>query len=162
LLNSILPGFIRFRYHLPTLFSEEPSYEILSGNTRREEWEILAIGVGIEYPDEKNLVEDVLGCQSEVFDFFKRVIKRDCDVIDEWIVQARREIDLSDRVDLYHKIEEAFFGREGTFPVMPLYSKYQYFGIREWLDISSFEFSLFHDFSNWTVDLDTKQEAPEE
>jgi oligopeptide transport system substrate-binding protein len=74
---------------------------------------------GPDYPDAQNWIHDVLSCKAEN-DF-----KRPCGPIDEKIDAASQELDPQKRDQMYRELEEAFFGPEGEFPIIPV-----------WLDIS--------------------------
>jgi ABC-type oligopeptide transport system substrate-binding subunit len=69
---------------------------------------------GPDYPDAQNWVGDVLSCESE------NTFKRPCSEVDDLIAQAARESDPAIRVELYYRIEDLFFGREGEHPIIPL------------------------------------------
>jgi oligopeptide transport system substrate-binding protein len=68
---------------------------------------------GPDYPDANSFIGDVLGCES--FNDFNRP----CTEIDDLIDQAAAESDVATRAALYH--EKRFFGREGEFPIIPLF-----------------------------------------
>jgi hypothetical protein len=49
-------------------------------------------------------------------------------------VQARIEQNQSERIRLYHEIEEQFFGYEGEMPIAPLYLSTSYIAVHNWLN----------------------------
>jgi ABC-type transport system substrate-binding protein len=54
--------------------------------------------------------------------------------VDDLIVQAAEEPDTTTRVELYHRIEEAFFGAEGEYPIVPLFMNVDYVLTQPWLE----------------------------
>lgn len=84
---------------------------------------------GPDYMDENNWVGDVLWCQSG-----NRML-RECNPIDDLIVEARVEPDPERRVELYREIEEAFFGPEGEMPIAPIYVNIQFVAKHKWYDM---------------------------
>jgi oligopeptide transport system substrate-binding protein len=81
-----------------------------------------------DYPDANNWVGDMLGCESQ------NTFKRPCAEVDDLIVQAAEEPDTNTRVELYHRIEEAFFGAEGEYPIVPLFMNVDYVLTQPWLE----------------------------
>jgi oligopeptide transport system substrate-binding protein len=73
------------------------------------------LGWNADYPDAHNWMRDVLHCNAEN-DF-----KRPCTDVDKKIDAADLETDPKKRDQLYREIEEAFFGKDGEFPMAPLY-----------------------------------------
>ena len=68
-----------------------------------------------DYADGQNWEHDVLSCNVGN-DFL-----RPCNATDDKIDAAAKEIDPAKREVLYHEIEEAFFGKDGEFPILPIY-----------------------------------------
>lgn len=68
-----------------------------------------------DYADAQNWVHDVLSCN--VANDFKRV----CNDIDTLIDTAAKDVDQDKREVTYNQIEEAFFGKTGEFPLLPIY-----------------------------------------
>lgn len=60
---------------------------------------------------------------------------RECNPIDDLIVEARVEPDPERRVELYREIEEAFFGPEGEMPIAPIYVNIQFVAKHKWYDM---------------------------
>ena len=86
------------------------------------------LGWGPDYGDENNWVGDVLWCENLTRQ------KRECNEIDDLIVQAREEADPATRIALYAEIEEAFFGPEGEVPFFPIFVRIAYVGSHSWYD----------------------------
>jgi oligopeptide transport system substrate-binding protein len=77
---------------------------------------IFTLGWGPDYPDAQNWMHDVLSCNAEN-DF-----KRPCvDAIDGKIDAASREPNDTKRMQMYRELEESFFGKDGQFPMAPLF-----------------------------------------
>ncbi|MCO5187375.1 MAG: peptide ABC transporter substrate-binding protein [Anaerolineae bacterium] len=110
------------------------------------------LGWGPDYADQNNWVGDVLWCEGS------NRQKRECDAVDEMIVDARTDPDPESRIAKYRAIEEALFGEEGTFPIMPIYLRIASQARHNWLDGTR---SLFggNQWYNWTIDQDTQLTA---
>ncbi len=65
----------------------------------------------------------------------------------------------NDRVDLYLQIEEAFFGREGTFPIAPLFTPIRHFAIVDWLNLVRDSNFWGVNFSKSRIDMEAKEAA---
>ncbi len=120
-----------------------------------DDWNLIIVGWGSDFSDQENWVGTLLTCNNQL----PIGSDRDCNQIDELIDQAAVETNIKDRVDLYLQIEEAFFGREGTFPIAPLYTPIRYFAIADWFDLvrdSNFQGT---DFSKSRIDMDAKEAA---
>lgn len=103
-------------------------------------------GWSIDYPDENNLIGDVLSCTSKLSDYW--LFKRDCNEIDELISQAQKEINPARRSALYYQIEEAFFERDGEYPIAPFYLTNEKYAVRSWLDARISQLGLMN-FYDW-------------
>ncbi|MGD8633329.1 MAG: peptide ABC transporter substrate-binding protein [Anaerolineales bacterium] len=103
------------------------------------------LGWGPDYADENNWVGDVLWCETD------NRSKRECNEIDDLIVEAREESDPAARVELYSQIEELFFGAEGEYPFFPIYLRIQFGATHSWID---YTLALFggQQWYNWTID----------
>ena len=112
---------------------------------------IWTAGWAPEYADENNWVGDALWCENELN------TRRPCTETDELIVLAREEADSEIRAELYHEIEERFFGPEGEMPIAPLFVRIEYQARHVWLDN---DVSLFggQQWYNWTIDWEAKEE----
>jgi oligopeptide transport system substrate-binding protein len=111
------------------------------------------LGWGPDYADENNWVGDVLWCENA-----GNRQKRECNEIDDLIVQAREEPDPATRIELYRQIEESFFGPEGETPFFPIFLRIAYVAEHSWLDRIP---SLFggEQYYNWSIDWEAKQAA---
>ena len=96
------------------------------------------LGWAPDYPDAQNWVGDVLWCESppniyqENSSSLQSPLKRLCSTVDTLIEQAAAETNQSRRAELYHQIEEAFFGPEGEFPIAPIYLRTSYILVKSW------------------------------
>jgi len=59
---------------------------------------------------------------------------RTCNEIDSTIIKASLSTDLVMRDAYYARIEEAFFGREGEFPMIPLFMRTDFFVVQNWYE----------------------------
>ena len=130
---------------------EQQSFKELLGATAadvpdEEAPHMWTLGWGPDYPDENNWVGDVLWCENP-----GNRMKRECNEIDDMIVQAREETDPDKRVEMYREIEEKFFGEEGEMPMAPLYVRIAFVAQHSWLTAQR---ALFggEQFYNWTID----------
>jgi oligopeptide transport system substrate-binding protein len=111
------------------------------------------LGWGPDYADENNWVGDVLWCGNA-----ENRQKRECNEIDDLIVQAREETDPAVRIELYAQIEEAFFGPEGEYPFFPIWVRIAYSAIHTWYDYTP---ALFggDQWYNYSIDWEAKLAA---
>ncbi|MFN2147779.1 MAG: peptide ABC transporter substrate-binding protein [Anaerolineales bacterium] len=86
------------------------------------------LGWGPDYADANNMLGDVLWCEGE------NRSKRSCNELDDLIIEARLETDPATRVELYRELEDGFFGREGEFPLFPIFLRIQYAPQHSWLN----------------------------
>ncbi len=84
------------------------------------------LGWGPDYPDAQNWIHDVLSCNAEN-DF-----KRPCADIDKKIDAAGKELDSKKRAQDYRDLETAFFGQDGEFTILPLYTALAYGLVKPW------------------------------
>jgi oligopeptide transport system substrate-binding protein len=119
----------------PSLFTiEQQEFSVLlrttSSDTPTEERpNMWTLGWGPDYPDANNWVFDAgLHCESSN-DFM-----RPCEEVDDMIYEAQTEGDPEVRAQMYAEIEEAFFGYEGTYPIMPLFMRANFWQLKPWLD----------------------------
>ncbi len=134
-----------------------PFYEMLEAamgptETRPHMW---TMGWAADYPDENNWVGDVLWCNSGI----TAVSMRECNALDDLIVEARVEPDPERRIALYREIEEGFFGREGYMPFIPLVVDMSVEAVHSWLDQGPEDPFSGMQFYNWTIDWEAKQDA---
>ena len=110
---------------------EQQSFADLLASTKAPDEEaphMWTLGWGPDYADENNWVNDVLHCDIEVR------FNRECNEIDEMIEEARFEPDPEVRKELYRDIKNAFFGKEGEFPMFPIWLRIAYVAEHSWLD----------------------------
>jgi ABC-type oligopeptide transport system substrate-binding subunit len=98
-----------------------------------------------DYADENNWVGDVLWCKIATRQ------KRSCNQIDDLIDKARQESDPERRVQLYHQIEELFFGPEGEMPIFPIMVRVGHVARHAWLDQTPAPFGG-EQWYTWTID----------
>jgi oligopeptide transport system substrate-binding protein len=110
------------------------------------------LGWGPDYGDENNWVGDVLHCEQLTRS------KRECNEIDDLIVEAREESDPDRRIELYAQIEEMFFGPEGEVPFFPIFVRIAYQGNHSWYDYTP---ALFggDQWYNYNIDADAQAAA---
>ncbi len=84
------------------------------------------IGWNADYADAQNWYGDVLSCNAE------NVWKRPCSDLDKQIDAAAKETDPKKRDQMYHDIEEAFFGKNGEFPILPMYVQVERSLVKPW------------------------------
>jgi oligopeptide transport system substrate-binding protein len=136
---------------------QQPFAELLAataGDTPDEEApHMWTLGWGPDYADENNWVGDVLWCENP-----DNRQKRECNEIDDLIVEAREETDPDRRIELYRQIEEMFFGYEGEIPFFPQFVRIAFVARHSWLDRVP---ALFggEQYYNWTIDWDAKLAA---
>jgi ABC-type oligopeptide transport system substrate-binding subunit len=111
------------------------------------------LGWGPDYADENNWVGDVLWCGNA-----GNRQKRECNEIDDMIVEAREETDPARRIELYREIEEAFFGAEGEYPFFPIFLRIAFVAEHSWYDRIP---ALFggNQLYEYTIDWEAKQAA---
>ena len=111
------------------------------------------IAWGPDYPDAQNWVGDVLACESE------NTFKRPCSEVDDLIAQAAREPDPAIRVELYYRIEDLFFGREGEHPIIPLATSLALVLRQPWVNAPLATDGLFGGahYDWFTIDVEIRQ-----
>ena len=132
---------------------EQQSFSELLATTKLDDEEapnMWTLGWGPDYADEQNWVGDVLHCDNT-----SERIRRECNEIDDMIVQARESTDPAERVALYAQIEDAFFGEEGEFPFAPLYVRIGFVAEHDWLTRTP---ALFggDQWYTWTIDQEAQ------
>ncbi|MDX1418108.1 MAG: ABC transporter substrate-binding protein, partial [Candidatus Promineifilaceae bacterium] len=110
------------------------------------------LGWGPDYGDENNWVGDVLWCENLTRS------KRECNEIDDLIVEAREESDPNRRIELYAQIEEMFFGPEGEVPFFPIFVRIAYQAEHSWFVRTP---ALFggEQWYNYNIDVDAQAAA---
>lgn len=106
-----------------------------------------------DYADENNWVGDVLWCGNS-----QNRNKRTCSATDDLIVEARLETELNRRVELYHQIEENFFGQEGEFPFAPIFLRLGYAAVHSWYEVTTPLFGGAQ-WYNYSIDQQAQAEA---
>lgn len=112
------------------------------------------LGWGPDYPDENNWVGTVLWCQNP-----GNRQKRSCGEVDDLIVAAREEGDAVRRIEMYRQIEEMFFGREGEYPIIPVWVRTAFLAQHEWLTDAPPALFGGQQYYHWTIDQEAKLEA---
>lgn len=131
------------------ILEQQPFAELLSATAAdtpdSDSPHMWTLGWGPDYADENNWVGDVLWCQTD------NRSKRECNEIDDMIVEAREETDPARRVELYSQIEEAFFGAEGEYPFFPIFLRIQFTAQHSWYEGTR---ALFggQQWYNWSLD----------
>lgn len=136
---------------------QQPFSELLAatdaGTPDAEAPHMWTLGWGPDYADENNWVGDVLWCGNA-----ENRQKRECNEIDDLIVEAREESDPARRIELYAQIEEAFFGPEGEYPFFPIFLRIAYVAEHSWIDRIP---ALFggEQWYNWSIDQEAQLAA---
>lgn len=145
----------------PTLFNTEQLefsvlLEIIDNETptqdRPNAW---TLGWGPDYADANNWVNDVLSCTAD-YNFL-----RPCTEVDDLLNQASRETDPTVRDQLYAEIEEAFFGPDGDYPIVPLFLSSAFSLFKPWYT-GPFETDGLFGGAHWgsyTIDMAAKLAA---
>ena len=108
------------------------------------------LGWGPDYGDENNWVGDVLWCENLTRQ------KRECNEIDDLIVEAREEADPNRRIELYAQIEEMLFGPEGEVPFFPIFVRINYQAQHSWFQTTN---ALFGGAQWYNDVIDTDAQA---
>ncbi|MDX2074974.1 MAG: peptide ABC transporter substrate-binding protein [bacterium] len=87
---------------------------------------MFTMGWGADYADADSYASFI---ECGINNFFVR----GCTSVDEQIAQARRVADVEERTALYTQIEEALFGVDGEFPLMPLYNRKRFILAQTWV-----------------------------
>jgi oligopeptide transport system substrate-binding protein len=114
-----------------------------------EETDLVLWGWGdISLVDHNNRYDFHIWCQNTGTNSFYR----ECNEIDDLIVEARQIINLDDRTNMNAQIEEALFGSDGLFPIIPLFSKRTYYAINESVEINTFS----NNFYDWHIEMESQ------
>ncbi|MBI5929517.1 MAG: peptide ABC transporter substrate-binding protein [Chloroflexi bacterium] len=108
-----------------------------------------------DYLDSHNFVGDVLSCN------VANRFMRPCGPVDDLIAEAAAETDGGVRTQLYAEIEDLFFGEEGEFPFIPLYTPGSYVMFQPWYT-GPFDTDGISGGSHWdarTIDMAAKLAA---
>jgi len=87
---------------------------------------LYTLGWIADYPDAHNWMHDVLSCNGP------NNQKRVCNDTDKKIDAASDEIDPKKRDQMYREVEDEFFGKQGEFPLVPLYVPVEYGLVKPW------------------------------
>jgi oligopeptide transport system substrate-binding protein len=101
-----------------------------------------------DYPDEHNWVGR-LTCGSSML-----MSDRTCNEIDDWIREAAEVSNNTRRIELYAQIEEAFFGVEGEYPIIPVHMYFEFVADHTWLNRTQSTWG--ETFYTWTIDMEAK------
>ncbi len=125
----------------------------IAENSDLEGYHMFTLGWRPDYPDQNNWVGDLLLCYIGAAS-----TERTCNEVDGLIIEARQEIDPARRIELYRQIEEAFFGPEGEFPVIPIFARAPFSAVQLWYDYTPVPF--FGDqWYNDSIDKNAKEIA---
>jgi oligopeptide transport system substrate-binding protein len=119
-----------------------------AGEARPDVWEL---GWASYYPDAHNWLGDLLHCTES-----ENRQSRPCSAVDDLIVQAANEVELSQRQLLYRQIEGLLFGSDGIEPIAPLYMPGDYEIVQSWLTYTP---SLFggEQYDTYQIDSELKR-----
>ena len=125
-------------------------------NSWDESADIYDGGWTIDFPDLNNIFHEVLFCNRT---FLKRPFYiRDCNVIDDLIIQAQEEVNPERRSALYYQIEGDFFGTQGEFPLAPIYMGIHSYAVHSWIN-PIIDFVYNTGFNEWKIDINAKNSA---
>ena len=96
-----------------------------AGGARPDVWELAWAPY---YPDAHDFLSDLLHCEDS-----ENRQNRPCSEADDLLRQARVTPDPEVRRSLYRRVENLFFGENGSFPVIPLYIRGRYVAIQSWI-----------------------------
>jgi oligopeptide transport system substrate-binding protein len=106
---------------------------------------VFTLGEGVDYPDVQSVFDTFPPCGADIspnpedrrytwlFWMNWTFIQRPCTEADTLLAQAAAEPDPQIRADLYRQIEELWFGPEGEFPVIPLFTRRNYMLHQPWI-----------------------------
>lgn len=103
------------------------------------------------YPDAHNYLSDLFHCTDG-----ENRQNRECSELDGLMRQAHDVHDPQERIDLYRAVENGFFARDGSFPVIPLYVRGDYVLVQGWLNFPS-ALSGGEQFNTYQVDQELKR-----
>ncbi len=132
---------------------EQVPFGTLLANTRAEAGalrpDVYDLGWSSYYPDAHNWLSDVLHC----VDSDNRP-RRECDETDQMMRRARTAVpDM--RLELFRRVEEAYFGRGGSQPIAPLFVRGQYIVRQTWISLKPATFGG-EQFDTYFIDAETK------
>jgi oligopeptide transport system substrate-binding protein len=116
---------------------------------------IIFQGWGAYYADTFSTLGSYLGCTQASY------MHRPCTEVDEWLAAARATTDPTQRTALYRQIEEALFGPEGEFPVIPLFVRTTPYAQHRWLTTTP-SWLTGAPWYDWAIDLENQTKARNE
>lgn len=112
---------------------EQMQFGNLLANTRRDATgvrpDVWELGWAPFYPDAQNWLGDLLQCNEG-----ENRQNRPCSEVDNLLLQAKVETDITSRISLYRQIENMFFGETGLIPMTPLYVRGEYEAVHSWME----------------------------
>jgi ABC-type oligopeptide transport system substrate-binding subunit len=121
--------------------------------------DILVGGWTYDYPDENSMLYDLFYCEYTNSDWI--IFKRSCNSIDDLLKQAQTQVDQDERAALYYQAEEALFGKDGEFPVAPIYMRILPYAVQPWLTINLTTNYERSSFKGWIINMEDKTSAGE-
>jgi ABC-type oligopeptide transport system substrate-binding subunit len=125
----------------------------------RQNVDILVGGWTYDYPDENSMLYDLFYCEYTNSEWI--IFKRSCNSIDDLLKQAQTQVDQDERAALYYQAEKALFGKDGEFPVAPIYMRILPYAVQPWLTINSTTNYERSSFKGWIINMDKKIAAGE-
>lgn len=104
------------------------------------------------YPDAHDGFTTIIWCE------IKPILKRGCSEVDDLIGAAQKETDPTQRAALYWQIEELLFGREGEFPLIPIFLRAGYIAQHTWLTTPPLSGEP-HQWYDWLIDPEQQAAA---
>src|SRR5574341_1261819 len=111
---------------------------------------LVTLGWQADYPDAHHWPTDIYACRADFPDAYLNQ-GRECIEADGWLSEAAVTDDPALRLALYTSIDEAFFGREGEMPVIPVYFHARALAVQPWLAIVPTQAGPLR-FEAWLVD----------
>ena len=117
---------------------EQVQFGALLANTQPDAAErrpdVWDLGWSSYYPDANNWLGDVLLCNS-----LNNRMKRPCAEIDQLLARAALAAP-EQRLQIYRRAEDEFFGRDGLIPITPLFVRGRYWARQTWIDFTPHSF----------------------
>lgn len=118
-----------------------------AGFRRPDVWDL---GWASYYPDAHNWLYDVLFCNSS-----NNRMKRPCYEVDQMLARSTTAAP-EQRLQIYRRAEDDFFGREGLVPLTPLFVRGRYVVRQTWINFTPSSFGGSQ-FDTYFVDWETKK-----
>lgn len=119
-----------------------------AGGARPDAWEL---AWSPYYPDAHDFLSDLLHCVDS-----ENRQNRPCSEADDLLRQARTTSDPEARRSLYRRVENLFFGENGSFPVIPLYIRGRYLAVQSWIALTPARFGG-EQFDTYIIDEELKR-----